>query len=78
MIITENPFTQEIAIEKDCISCKTNHRIRVKKSDWGKWQRGGGLIQDCMPYLSAGDRELLISGICDKCFNSLFNNEFED
>ena len=28
-----------------------------------KWRDGRGLIQDCLPYLSADEREFLMTGI---------------
>ena len=36
--------------------------------DW----KGGKYIQDAMPYLSADERELLISGTCGTCFDKMF------
>jgi len=34
-------------------------------------------IQDALPFLSADDREILISGICPKCYKKMFSF-FED
>ena len=33
---------------------------------------GGVLVQDAFPSLSPEEREQMISGICGKCFDSLF------
>jgi hypothetical protein len=46
----------------------------VSNHDLKRWE-GGELIQDAMPYLSAGERELLISGICETCFDKIFGSE---
>ena len=36
-------------------------------------------IQDALSFLSADDREILISGICPKCWNEMFGmNEEEE
>ena len=46
----------------------------VNLHDMGRWQNGS-LIQDAMPYLSADERELLISGTCGTCFDKMFGSE---
>ena len=48
-----------------------NQRIHVFPDDVTDWQNGK-LIQDAMPYLSADERELIISGTCGKCFDEMF------
>lgn len=58
-------------IQKTCVLCKTVHRIEVPAEDVQKW-RQGMLIQDAMPYLSADQRELLISGTCRECWDMMF------
>ncbi len=35
------------------------------------WYNQGKLIQECFPELSIGDRELLITGTHDECFDTL-------
>jgi hypothetical protein len=70
-----------VAINKDvsdtvmavrCRECSAKHVIFVKMHDYIEWKNGAGFIQDLMPYLSEGDRELLISGTCSQCFDSMF------
>jgi hypothetical protein len=39
-----------------------------------RWQ-SGDYIQDALPMLSADERELLISGICGHCFDTMFCEE---
>ena len=46
----------------------------VSNHDLKRWE-DGELIQDAMPYLSAGERELLISGVCGKCFDKMFEED---
>ena len=48
--------------------------ITVGNADLDSWQNGA-LIQDAMPYLSADEREILISGICGECFDNMFAGE---
>jgi hypothetical protein len=46
----------------------------VDPEDLKRWE-GGELIQNAMPYVSAGDRELMISGTCGPCFDEMFGDE---
>ena len=54
-----------------CRACRDNQQIHVFPDDVADWQNGK-LIQDAMPYLSADERELIISGTCGKCFDEMF------
>jgi hypothetical protein len=40
-----------------------------------KYEAGEGLIQDLFPYLSAEDREFIMSGITPEEWNNLFGEE---
>ena len=44
-----------------CRKCKDQVEIKVNIDDVTAWENGK-LIQDAMPYLSADEREVLISG----------------
>lgn len=54
-----------------CTECKTQHDIKVNANDYTRWQNGT-LIQIAFPYLTPGERELLISKICETCFDKMF------
>ena len=56
-----------------CRKCGTSHSLLVNISDVAAW-KSGTYIQDAMPYLSAGERELLISGTCDDCWEKMFGD----
>jgi len=58
-----------------CRLCGEEHKVFCKKEDFYNWKQGKFYIQDALHYLSADQRELLISNICGKCFNSLFPPE---
>ena len=60
----------------DCVQCKETQSITVGSEDLANWHNGD-LIQDAMPYLSADDREVLISGTCGACFDKMFGDEEE-
>ena len=45
----------------------------------GKWERGQiPFIQDAFFGLTPDQRELLITGICGKCFDGMFADEEND
>lgn len=64
-------------INKTCVICKKEHELKVNEADIISWQNGQH-IQSVMPYLSASERELLISGVCGKCFDEMFDGEDDE
>lgn len=56
---------------KQCKMCGLVHDIEVDRVGFWKW-RDGELIQNALPNVSLDNRELMISGICGKCFDDLF------
>ena len=63
-------------LEPTCQHCGTTVQIPVIGPDYDRW-KNGELIQNAMPYLSADEREILISGTCGPCFDRMFG-EGED
>ena len=61
----------KLDIKVTCRECKQAFEIAVNPDDVRKWQ-GGELIQRAMPYLTADERELLISGTCGSCFDKMW------
>lgn len=55
-----------------CRCCSEEYSIDVGEDDYIDWKDGKGYIQDLLPYLSAAQRELLISNTCDDCWGGLF------
>lgn len=53
-----------------CPICKHINLTFVNAEDYWSWQEGE-LVQNAFPYLSANDREALISGICPKCWDEM-------
>lgn len=60
-----------INLEIVCPFCGNSFVLSVDEDDYLAW-RGGMLVQDAFPYLSAEERELLISGICPECWEKTF------
>jgi hypothetical protein len=74
---TDEQNNQTVTIDGPCYYCKKPQSVKVMAADFTKFQQGG-FAQDCFPKLSAGDREFLISGICDDCWHQMFGLEADD
>lgn len=59
-----------------CVVCGAQYYFTLNNEGYVEWQYGQK-IQDAFPELSDADREILISGTCDECFNQLFPPEEE-
>ena len=68
---------KEVTIITACPFCGHANEIEVNEADYWDWQ-DGELAQNAFPYLSADEREMLISGICPKCWAKTFGEEDEE
>ena len=59
-------------VEVECVLCHTKHTILVPTAGYMQWAKGQAKIQDALPGLTADERELLMSGICGRCFDKTF------
>lgn len=62
-------------IKTQCPECQDTNIVTVQDKDYDAWQEGVH-AQDAFPYLSDAQRELLISGIDNNCWNKIF--EFDE
>ena len=60
------------SISIQCPECKRHQIIEVKEEDFNKW-RSGTIIQEAFPYLSASQREALITGLCQQCWDNIMD-----
>jgi hypothetical protein len=59
-----------------CIHCREAGSVTLPKEVWLAWDNGRGpKIQYLWPEGSPGDREQLINGTHDACFNEMFPEE---
>lgn len=56
-----------------CFNCSMVYVLHYNRQDMIDWLSGSLLIQDAMPYLTSGERELLLSNTCDSCFDNMFS-----
>ena len=61
--------------EVTCKVCGAKHVIIIPAAGYLKWAKGQAKIQDALPGLTDDERELLMSGICGKCFDKMFSEE---
>ena len=59
-------------LDAQCWRCGSTTLIILNKEDLVDWMSGSGPIEKILHYLSANERELLISNTCGSCFDSLF------
>ena len=70
--------TDKQIFDVTCRHCGITYQILANRDDIDSWMNGNGYIQDILGYLSAGERELLISGTCDNCWKNMFGSDEED
>ncbi len=61
----------DLELELECRYCDYKEVITVAEADYIAWHNGK-FIQDAIPSLTAGQRELMISSTGDDCWNRFF------
>lgn len=64
----------ELILHIECKLCHKLVTVVVKRHDYFDWKEGK-LAQDAFPYLSEGEREVIMSMICEPCFDEMFEEE---
>lgn len=62
----------------NCPCCGKENVVRLTTEQWIRYDLflyGREHIQDVLPDLSAGERELLMTGICTECWKKLKEDE---
>lgn len=55
-----------VSVELSCRFCGRVFIIHIDVNDLEKYKNGAN-VQDAFPYLTADERELIISNTCGKC-----------
>ena len=66
-------FDNAIYVGRVCPICGQYHEVLVYEDDYKAWVNGDLLAQEAFPYLTAHEREILISGICPVCWIHMFD-----
>lgn len=64
----------KIRLSIRCAMCTELHFISVEKDDFDRY-KNGEKVQNAFPYLNDGQRELIISQLCNECFDKMFPDE---
>ena len=65
-----------LEIRVTCELCRKEFTILVRPDDYDTFcSSNRPYIQDIFPYLTAGERELLLSSVCNECWDNLFPEE---
>jgi ssDNA-binding Zn-finger/Zn-ribbon topoisomerase 1 len=62
---------KDLTLTAICPICGAETEIAVSFTDYLEWMEGE-LVQNAFPYLSAEERESLVSGICPSCWDKMF------
>lgn len=65
---------KEVCVVTRCPFCGKGNFVEVNEDDYDDWC-DSALVQVAFPYLSAGEREMLVSGICPTCWDAMFEKE---
>ena len=68
---------EPLYIETTCPICHEAHTVMVYSDDFYAWKHGKN-AQDAFGYLSAEEREMLISGICPSCWDEMMPVDDEE
>lgn len=68
---------KEVTIVTACPFCGHANEVAVNEADYWDWDDGAA-AQNAFPYLSADEREMLVSGICPKCWAKTFGDDEEE
>ena len=58
-----------------CVKCGGDIVVSCADAQYLDWKENDRLIQDAMPDVPRAEREMLLSGYCDACFERLFPDE---
>lgn len=61
-----------------CNRCDRHFVLTFDKQDMYDWLSGSMPVQHALPYLSANERELLLSGTCGDCFDKMFPPDLDN
>jgi hypothetical protein len=59
--------------EIGCKHCPRKYEVELDPHDLVRWANGE-LIQNAMPYLTADERELIMTGTCGECWERLWKD----
>lgn len=68
---------QTFAVTVACVACGEVEYIYVEPMDYVRWTKGTH-AQDAFPYLTADERDCLISNMCLDCLDEMYRDLVEE
>lgn len=65
----QNPLGFDLGLECRCVSCGQEHTVWTFSGAYEAWDKWGIHLQHAMWFLSADEREWLLSSLCPQCFD---------
>lgn len=66
-----------MTITRTCTLCQQTYTMAVDGNSYAKWE-AGAMAQDVFSYLTADEREQIITGTHGECFDKAFADLSED
>ncbi len=60
-----------VTVRRNCPLCGKLIEFSVGETAYEQYKRGEGYVQELFSQLTDGQREALISGVCEPCFDGL-------
>jgi len=60
----------QTVVIRDCPWCDKTQSVTVESEEWDVYQLGA-LVQEAFPDLNRSQRRILVSGICDSCWERM-------
>ena len=73
-IVIDDNIEDPEPVDIHCSECGKKYTIVVEWSRYEAWQNRQMLIQDAMPGIEPGYRELFKTHICPKCWKKMFGS----
>lgn len=64
-----------LKIAGHCKRCKKTIVVYADSEGYARWKETGIAIQKALPLNTAGEREFLMSGICEHCFDIMYGDD---
>lgn len=62
----------------ECPHCHRVIELPLKERELLAWNPNETYVQTQFPQLTPSQREMLLSGLCEECWNEIFNDEDEE
>ena len=61
----------KVWLGRECPICGEYHEVLINEEDYYAYL-DGELVQVAFPYLTADEREIIVTGICKDCWDKMF------